>query len=140
MYIYLASPYSDPNEKVMKHRYEQLHDVALTCFLNQVPVFSPILHWHPTSLQMGNNRPYSFEHFRAQNYGMIFQAHELWVLCLPGWQQSKGVAEEMRFATDLSKRVVLLEEDQVESECISIRQALDQRLSSLLAKPLEKTR
>lgn len=90
--FYLASPYSaDP---------ESLHAEALRATARLIAeghvIFSPIVHCHP--LAQAAELPRDFLFWKHYNFGMLRNASELWVLTLPGWNTSRGVAGEIEFA------------------------------------------
>jgi len=101
--IYLASPYFSTDEDLMDRRYRlvcaRCHEYAISGF----QVFSPIAHWHPIAKQYGLPRDHEF--WQSYNHSMISFCHELWVIKLPGWSVSRGVADEIREAKRLEKEV-----------------------------------
>ena len=94
--IYVASPYSDPSPVVREHRYECVsHFVGLGLKVGHI-MYSPIVHCHEIALKQ--SLPTDAEFWGKYNFGMLRLASELLVLCLPGWEVSKGVAKEIKFA------------------------------------------
>ena len=93
-YVYLASPYSDPNRSVMDDRFEQAALFTSQQLELGVTVYSPIVHNHPLA-KYGLNRDWEF--WRPHDLIMLSKASELWVLTLDGWKQSVGVSEEIEW-------------------------------------------
>lgn len=90
--IYLASPYSAAPEA--------LYLVALRATARLIAeghiIFSPIVHRH--HLAQAAALPIDFLFWKRYNFGMLRNASEFWVLTLPGWDTSRGVAGEIEFA------------------------------------------
>lgn len=59
-------------------------------------VYSPIVHCHPVAISYG--LPRDFQFWKDYNYHMLVRSDELLVLCLPGWQESVGVTQEIEWA------------------------------------------
>jgi hypothetical protein len=95
-FVYLASPYSHNDQNVRYQRYVQATEAVLEIARAQVCVYSPIVHWHAAAVEQG--LPYDAEFWRSQNEPIIYSSSELWVLCLDGWRQSKGIKMEKEFA------------------------------------------
>lgn len=91
--IYLASPYSGTSEQQEERYLEAMKCVA--SFM-PAPIFSPIVHCHDMAkrLQLPTDATYWEKYDRA----MIHSAEAVWILCIPGWKQSVGVAEEEVYA------------------------------------------
>lgn len=140
MFVYLASPYTHKDEKIMKQRYEDMLFVVNICLQMDLPCYSPIVHWHPASLRHRTNlgRPAEFHHFLVQDLSLVAACYELWAIALDGWEKSKGVAEELDFARDMGKTTRIVALKDVENTCIYTRKGLVTRMSSLSEKLLEK--
>lgn len=93
-FAYLASPYSHPDPKVRQERFEAACKAAAELMKMGKKVFAPIAYTHPLEAHTGEQ---SHDWWMSQDYPFLMVANELIVLMLPGWEQSKGVAEEVRF-------------------------------------------
>lgn len=93
--IYLASPYSDPDPEVRAQRYLTVREETARLMREGVHVFAPIVYGHPL-VEAG--APDDREFWMAFDEAMIAKCHELWVLEVPGWEQSVGVVQEIRWA------------------------------------------
>lgn len=100
-YIYLASPYSHPDENVRHERYIAARNATATMLRQELFVYSPIVHCH--DLVKSEAMPTDFPFWRDYNFAMLRPADALWVLCIPGWQESKGVMWERVFARKYDK-------------------------------------
>jgi len=94
---YLASPYSDPDARIRQQRYEAVCRAAAGLMLQGRVIYCPIAHSHPIEAHMFARQSHDF--WLAQCRPLLQKASGLLVLCLPGWQDSRGVQEEERIAT-----------------------------------------
>lgn len=92
-YIYLASPYSDPDPLVMQARYELVRAHAAEMMWNGEHVYSPIVHSHPMAVAHDLPRDHAF--WKEYNMAMLATASALVVLMLDGWDRSTGVEWEI---------------------------------------------
>ena len=106
--IYLASPYSDEDEKIMEARYQAvLAEVAFQTVLG-VTVYSPIVHYHHAALKF--DLPKNFSFWIKHDFKMLEAASELWVLCIQGFKESRGVQAEIAYAEARGKIVTYISE------------------------------
>lgn len=96
-YIYLASPYSNDNTEIRDTRARLVAQAMLEIAQHQVPVYSPITHWH--LLAVTNSLPTDHIFWKTQNDALMKGSNEIWVLCIDGWRQSKGVEYEINWNT-----------------------------------------
>ena len=96
--IYIASPYSDIDERVIEKRYRGVARYTAKILKEGEIAFSPIVHGHHISIQYG--LPETFDFWEKYCLGMLYNACELRVLKLDGWQTSKGVTAEISFADE----------------------------------------
>jgi hypothetical protein len=106
MKIYLASPYTHPDPEIVNARVKAInaHAAHLMRPGQGHIVFSPISHSHPIAME--NNLPTTFEFWAKQNHAMIDWCNVVMVLRLYRWQESKGIADEIRYAKLIDKKVV----------------------------------
>jgi hypothetical protein len=98
--IYVASPYSDPDKAVQLGRYlETLHVVA-QLMAQRLPVFSPIVHCHEVALRY--DLPGDAAYWQEYNTSFLRKAVAIYIILLPGWDVSKGVAQEAALAEHLN--------------------------------------
>lgn len=102
--IYLACPYSDPDMAVKVKRFEAVNKKAGELIKAGYIVFSPISMTHPIAI--GKDFPGDWEFWKRQDRPFIEWCDEFHVLCLDGWQESRGVMTELEIAKSLNKRVV----------------------------------
>jgi hypothetical protein len=94
--LYLASPYSHRDPKVMQERFEVAEQVTAHLLNSNVWVYSPIVHCH--ALSQKYKLPTNFGFWRDYNYSILRLAEALWVIDMDGWRTSQGVTDELNFA------------------------------------------
>lgn len=94
--IYLAGPYSHPDEEVREARFRALTAKAADLMLAGNVVFSPITHGH--TIAEYHDLPLDFGWWGSQCMGMLKHADRLIVLRLDGYAESVGVKAEIAFA------------------------------------------
>lgn len=95
-YIYIASPYTHELEAIRRWRYRAVQHYCTVLFRRGLPCFSPIVHWHPTAIDF--DLPHDYKAFWDLNFPFLLKAKMLYVLELPDWEQSYGVAKEIEYA------------------------------------------
>lgn len=112
-YAYLASPYSHPDKKVKEGRYLAACKAAAELMLRGKRVFSPIAHSHPIEVH-GMTELMDGTFWMKQDGPLLVHASELIVLMLNGWEESKGVQEEIRICTLINKPISYMEWDGID--------------------------
>jgi hypothetical protein len=93
-YFYLAAPFSHPDQKVERHRYEQTLAAAATLMRKGYQIFCPIAHAIPLT-DPRFELPKHTEFWLTQDTPMLSTAEGLILLKLDGWKESKGVLAEL---------------------------------------------
>lgn len=101
--IYLACPYSDPDPAVREARFAAANRAAANMIRIGYLVFSPISHTHPICL--AGELPGDWGFWEAYDRTFIEWCDELWIVKIPGWEQSRGVDAERQIAWELGKPI-----------------------------------
>ena len=101
--IYVASPYSHQNKEVESVRYGQVADFVQRHLKEGRLVYSPIVYAHALALR--HALPTSAEWWWLFNKRMVEKCDRMWVLCLNGWENSRGVRDEIEYAKIIGKPV-----------------------------------
>ena len=97
--IYLATPYSDVDPEVRKERFQTVNRVAAKLIQGGHHVFSPISHTHPIALE--GDLPLGWDYWEEYDRKMLSVCSEMFVVRLPGWEESTGVRAEMDIAKEM---------------------------------------
>ena len=100
--IYLASPYSHPDAAVRHARFLAVCETAATMMRAGLLVFSPIAHSHPIA-EFG--LPKGWDFWEEYDMAFIEMCYECAVLCIDGWEESKGVQAEVELFRQAGKPV-----------------------------------
>lgn len=103
MYIYVASPYSDPDPNVMADRYLEVMRYTADLIVQGQWAYSPIVHCHDMALRHDFPKHHNF--WMGFDAAMILPCKEVHVLQLDGWAQSKGIEHELKFCALIQKPV-----------------------------------
>lgn len=95
-FTYLASPYTHVERSVRHDRFDTVCRVAARLMRAGEVVFSPIAHSHP--IDLADPLPQTTQFWMDQDLPILRHAAKVKVLCLPGWQVSKGIAREIEVA------------------------------------------
>lgn len=105
--IYVASPYSHPDEALRAHRFYCVQAYCVELMKQGQHPFSPIMYWHEVAVKC--DLPLDAGFWPKYNLGMLRIAEAVDVLMLPGWQESKGVMMEINTAEHLFIPVTKIE-------------------------------
>lgn len=97
--IYLATPYTSPDIKVRRKRYQIVTKVTIELLKKGIFVFSPITYNHPMGRKSG--LPVEWKFWRPYDLAFLERCTELWVLKLDGYIESTGVNAEIRHSRKL---------------------------------------
>lgn len=95
---YLACPYSHHDRAVRVARFEAANRAAAALMQAGHRVFSPISHTHP--IAEAGDLPLGWDYWEAFDRAYLSISARVVVLRIDGWDQSKGVAAELRIAAE----------------------------------------
>lgn len=106
--IYIASPYSHSDKKVMEERFRQVCILTARLMREGYNCFSPIAHSHPIAQY---NLPKTWEFWQKHDLEFLKKCDRLIVAdTMDGWDKSRGVGAEINFARDNGIEVIYLSE------------------------------
>lgn len=97
---YLACPYTHHDPAVMVERFHQANKAAGRLMMEGKFVFSPISHTHPICVD--SKFPVGFEFWGTYDTAILEYCKEIYVLKIPGWATSKGIASEVAIAATMN--------------------------------------
>ena len=101
--MYLASPYSHPDQAVRELRFRQAAQAAAYLMSRGLMIFSPIAHTHPIA-EFG--LPKGWDFWRPYDELFMDACRGIVVLMLDGWRESTGVRAEIQY---MAKRGIAAE-------------------------------
>ena len=106
--VYLACPYSDPDQEVRLKRFYAANVIASELMRTRHEnVFSPISHTHPIAEDGG--LPLGWDFWQECDRAILSVCHKMYVLKLDGWQNSRGVLAEMDIAGQMGLPIEFLD-------------------------------
>ncbi len=100
---YLASPYSHSVRAIRSARFRACNRAAGWLMKKGYAVFSPISHSHPIGDTLDNGLDLDF--WLKQDFVFLDWCDIMIILCIDGWQESRGVMAEMRYVMGQGKKV-----------------------------------
>lgn len=98
--VYLAAPYSHPDESVRESRFLIINAEASHLMRDRgLRIFSPISHSH--SIAVAGGLPGDWDFWESFDRAILNVCFKMIVLTLPGWQESKGVTAEIALAKEM---------------------------------------
>ena len=108
--IYLASPYSHPEDRVREENFRKVSKMAAHLVSQGKVVVSPITYGH--TLLDFKEMPSNWEFWSHFCSSILFKCDRLIVYKMEGWDKSLGVDEEISIARDHGIPVEYLEYDE----------------------------
>lgn len=93
--VYLATPYTKFIGGIEK-AFEEAARLTARLLVDGVAVYSPIVHCHPVAIH-GKLDPLDHKIWLPFNGAMMKVSRALAVATMPGWRESFGVTEEIRW-------------------------------------------
>jgi len=102
--IFISSPYSSPLAELQRDRYNKVTEFTILMLAAGYQVFSPITYCVPMATVA--KLPQNAAHWERFNIEFLRHSEAMFLLHLPGWDQSKGVQVELKIAKALGIPVV----------------------------------
>lgn len=107
-YIYVASPYSHTDATVREGRFKLIAKICARLFKDGKIFFGPILQSHPLAIEGGIEET-TWDMFSKFDCAWIDKCDEVWVMKIPGWEESVGVRAEINYAHNTGVPVFYLD-------------------------------
>jgi len=101
---YIASPYSHPSAEMRQWRYEAVNAYTVARIKQGACCISPIKYLHNDAVE--HQMPLDALFWHSFNMQLLRRADAIEVLCIPGWEESKGVQSEMQIAEHLGIPII----------------------------------
>jgi hypothetical protein len=105
--IYIGTPYSHPDPKVVEDRYDFIANYCAEEVSKGLVVFSPIVYGH--NLIKFKEMPGDYIFWQNFCIQFLKLSVELHVLMMEGWEKSNGLKEEIRVAKELFMNIKYIE-------------------------------
>ena len=102
-FTYLAGPYSHPEEAVREKRAKAHASVTCALQLAGMSVHSPIAQGHATCRHLPAKFQHDHDFWMGQDLPILRASSFVVCLLLPGWKESKGLAQEMQIVREEGK-------------------------------------
>lgn len=104
-FYYIASPYTHPDPAVRDARAHEVNRYSGALMQAGVYVYATI--WATHHIAVRHALPTDFEWWLGFNKAFIDPAAGVIVANIPGWRESKGVAQEIGYARELGHPIFL---------------------------------
>ena len=94
--IYLMSPYTSHDPAIVEERVRMAARCVAWYHAQGKTCVSPVVHCHETARLTGLGTDWAT--WSQWCHDMLHECVQTAVLCLPGWERSKGVSEEIEIA------------------------------------------
>lgn len=98
--LYLASPYTHPDKKVMNRRAKEVTECAIKLLLHDIFTFCPISYNSPWSRSKWT-LPHEWTFWEKFDCVFLSRCNGIVVVTLDGWDKSVGVLAELEYAKKL---------------------------------------
>lgn len=105
--IYLASPFTTKDKILKEDRFIRACDAAAYLMQKGKVVFSPIVHGYPIARM--RDLPTTWEYWQVNCKTFVSRCQSVFVLMLPGWNESTGVQTEIEIAEELNIPILYMD-------------------------------
>lgn len=128
---YIGCPYGDPDPNIRKFREQAVTQMVFDLREQGIYAYSPITHNMPVD-RLGVFG--DFKSWMEFDHNMLSRCDKLFVLKLPGWQNSKGLAAEIAFAKSQNIPIEEIEPTDDFLEKVTCTENSSDPMSKLLAQ------
>lgn len=102
--VYLGMPYTHPEANIRQGRFDAINEIAASIMMgtfteSYVVPFSPISCSHPVAEYLPPKTE-SWAFWQQMDLPFLGKCDELWIIKFQGWEDSEGLAGEIRYAID----------------------------------------
>lgn len=104
--IYLATPYTSLDLPTRNWRFQRARSALYSLWDSGMPAICPVILGHEYEQRQRSGpreRPHEFWMVMAR--AQLSSCTSLWLLTLPGWEESKGVEAEVRLAHGMGRSI-----------------------------------
>lgn len=112
--IYLGSPFTHEDPKVMEERYKEALQAAAWLMKKGKTVYAAIPFSYHLSIEGGIGL--GWNEWKLQDKTALICSYQLFVLQLDGWQESVGLNEEIEWAQSLGMPISFMSVNLLDSE------------------------
>jgi hypothetical protein len=105
--VYLACPYTHSDKKVEEERFQQISKIAADLNKKGILAFSPITYGH--TLLGYAEMPSNWAFWQTFCLSFLEHSKEIRVYKMEGWEESRGVQEEIEFAKNKGIKIKYIE-------------------------------
>lgn len=117
-YIFLATPYTDSDRRVLEDREYLASEVAAKLLNRDQCVYSPITYGY--ALAQRFDLPHDYNFWLIFNDALLERASALYIIDTPGWQTSLGVRHEFDFAHQRKLPTYTIHPDTLELKTLKV--------------------
>ena len=112
--VYLACPYTHPDDKIREERYQAATQAAASLIRQGNIVYSPITMTHPIDIILaGTTGTLGSDYWVSFDEAFMDVCSEMLILTIDGWEDSSGIRREMAYFKKQSKPVSFLAPENV---------------------------
>lgn len=101
--IFISSPYSNPDDNIREENFAMVSQYVAELNSKGKTAFSPITYGH--TLLNFREMPTDWEFWKEFCVTFLEKCEKMIVYKLPGWEESRGVKEEIEIAKELGVKI-----------------------------------
>lgn len=109
--IYIGQPYTHSDFEVMAARFKIAEFLTAEYMKAGDIVYSPIVHCHKIAVHY--KMPTNWEFWEKYDLGILERCDTMRVLQMPGWDKSRGLQAEMKYAEENKKEIIFVSWDYI---------------------------
>lgn len=106
---YIAIPYTDSDKSVVEQRVKILCEIDALLMKIGIFTVSPVL--KHLLFMHAKDLPSDWKYWEEYSYALLARCQTMYVVTVPGWEESIGVQAEIAFCEKMNIKIVYLGED-----------------------------